>query len=130
MGIIKSYGDVLNVVLRMPLWTGLYRGRIVGLIWYPRRGWCGWHFNHDGWKNRDATISPHGLPMPTPVPGIKMMFSYFMLYNYVCLFFTYIYTHICVHVFQRKHWWTLISFWPNELEKVGQPEENVLEKEM
>ena len=23
-------------------------------------------------------------------------------------------------IFQRKHWWTLVSFWPDELEKVGQ----------
>ena len=73
-------------------------------------------------------ISPCSLPRPTPAPGIMMMFSYFMLYNYVCLFFTYIYTHICVHVFQRKHWWTLISFWSDELEKVGQSGKNVLKK--
>ena len=33
-----------------------------------------------------------------------------------------------VHVFQREHWWTLVSSWPDELEKVGQPEKNVLKK--
>ena len=46
---IVSNGDVLDVVLRAPLWTDLFRGRIVGLLWYPYRGWCGWSFNHDGW---------------------------------------------------------------------------------
>ena len=45
MDFIDNHGDVLDVVLR----TDLYRGCIVGLLWYPRRGWCGWHFNHDGW---------------------------------------------------------------------------------
>ena len=49
MGFIECYGDVLDVVLRAPLWTDLYRGCIVGLLWYPRRRWCGWRFNHDGW---------------------------------------------------------------------------------
>ena len=49
MGFIESYGDVLDVVLRASLWTDLYRDRIVGLILYPHRGWCGWRFNHDGW---------------------------------------------------------------------------------
>ena len=39
-GFIERYGDVLDVVLRVSLWMDLYRGRIVGLIWYPRRGWC------------------------------------------------------------------------------------------
>ena len=43
------YGDVSDVVLWAPLWIDMYRGRIVGLILYPRRGWCGWRFNHDGW---------------------------------------------------------------------------------
>ena len=48
-GITWFYGDVSNVVLRAPLWTNLFRGRIEGWILYPRRGWCGWRFNHDGW---------------------------------------------------------------------------------
>ena len=43
-----------------------------------------------------------------------------------------IYIHRCnmhVHVFQREHWWTLVSSWPNKIEKVGQPgEKNILEK--
>ena len=49
MGFIESYGDVLDVVLRAPLWTNLYRGRILGLRRHPRCGWCGWRVNHDGW---------------------------------------------------------------------------------
>ena len=49
MDFIDSYGDILDVVLLAPLWTDLFRGRIVGLLWYPRRGWCGWRFNHDSW---------------------------------------------------------------------------------
>ena len=35
MGFIESYGDVLDVVLWVPLWTNLYRGRIVGLFGTP-----------------------------------------------------------------------------------------------
>ena len=49
MDFIDNHGDVLDVVLRASLWTNLYRGRIVGLLWCPCRGWCGWRFNHDGW---------------------------------------------------------------------------------
>ena len=30
--------------------------------------------------------------------------------------------------FGKKHWWTLVSSWPDELEKVGQPEKNVLKR--
>ena len=33
MDFIDNYGDVLDVVLRASLWTDLYRGRIVGLLW-------------------------------------------------------------------------------------------------
>ena len=35
MNFIDSYGDIFDVVLRAPLWTNLYRGRIVGLLWSP-----------------------------------------------------------------------------------------------
>ena len=28
----------------------------------------------------------------------------------------------------EKHWWTLVLSWPDELEKVGQPEKNVLKR--
>ena len=49
MNFIDRHGDVLDVVLRTLLWTDLYKGRIVGLLRYPRRGWCDWRFNHDGW---------------------------------------------------------------------------------
>ena len=49
MDFIDSYGDVPDVVLWAPLWTNLYRGRIVSLLWYPRCGWCGWRFNHESW---------------------------------------------------------------------------------
>ena len=28
----------------------------------------------------------------------------------------------------EKHWWTLVSSWSDEFEKVGQPEKNVLKK--
>ena len=47
MDFIDSYGDVLDVVLRAPLWMDLYRGRIVGSMLYPCHGWCGWCFYHD-----------------------------------------------------------------------------------
>ena len=42
------------------------------------------------------------------------------------MFFIYIYKHI--HVLE-KHWWTLVLSWPDELEKVGQPEKNIFKKE-
>ena len=29
----------------------------------------------------------------------------------------------------KKHWWTLVLSWPDELEKVGQPEKNIFKKE-
>ena len=48
-GITWFYGDISDVVLRAPLWTDLFRGRIEGWILYLRRGWCGWRFNHDSW---------------------------------------------------------------------------------
>ena len=41
------YGDRSDVVLRAPLWIDLFRGRIVGLMLYLHRGWCGWRFNHN-----------------------------------------------------------------------------------
>ena len=28
----------------------------------------------------------------------------------------------------EKYWWTLVSSWPDELEKVGQPEKNILKR--
>ena len=43
---------------------------IVGLIYVicPRRGCCGWSFNHDGLgQSRDATVSPRDLPKPKPM---------------------------------------------------------------
>ena len=43
------YGDVSDVILRVPQWTDMFGGRIVSLILYSRCGWCGWHFNRDSW---------------------------------------------------------------------------------
>ena len=43
------------------------------------------------------------------------MFLYLYICTYTCLIF-------------EKHWWTLASSWLDELEKVGQPEKNVLKR--
>ena len=43
------------------------------------------------------------------------------------MFFIYIYIYIYMFVLE-KHWWTLVSSWSDELEKVGQPEKNVLKR--
>ena len=43
----------------------------------------------------------------------------------ICFSSIYIHIHVC---FWKKHWWTLVSSWPDELEKVGQPEKNVLKR--
>ena len=64
--------------------------------------------------------------------GIKMIFSYFMIHintMYVVCFSS-IYIYICTYtcLILEKHWLTLISSWPDELYKVGQPEKNVLKK--
>ena len=44
------------------------------------------------------------------------------------MFFIYIdiYIYINIYTFWKKHWWTLVLSWPDELEKVGQPEKNIL----
>ena len=63
------FGDGMDVVLRVPLWTDLYRDCIAGLMW------CafvvgGVADNHDGLEQSgDATVSSRGLPRPTPVSG-------------------------------------------------------------
>ena len=61
--------------------------------------------------------------------GINKIFSCFTYINitYVVIFFIYIYIYKHIHVLE-KHWWTLVLSWPDELEKVGQPEKNVLKR--
>ena len=44
----------------------------------------------------------------------------------VCFLYLYICTYTCLIL--EKYWWTLASSWPDELEKVGQPEKNVLKR--
>ena len=62
--------------------------------------------------------------------GITMIFSYFMIHiniiYVVCFLYLYICTYTCLIL--EKHWWTLVSSWPDELEKVDQPEKNVLKR--
>ena len=100
-GITWFYGDLSDVVLRAPLWTNLFRGRIEGWILFPRRGWCGWRFNHDGWVKWGCHDIAMWLPRPTPVSGIKIIFSCFIIFintTYVVCFhwYIYIYTYICL----------------------------------
>ena len=131
MDFIDNHGDVLDVVLRAPLWTDLYRGRIVGLLWYPSRGWCGWRFNHDGWVKWGCQISPRGLPRPTPVPSIMLMFSYFMLYiyNYLRMFTFYVYLYTYVYMFFKGKTSGLLSrSGSTSLRRQANPGKNVLKK--
>ena len=130
-GITWFYGNVSNVVLRTSLWMDLFRGRINGWILYPRRGWCGWRFNHDGWVKWGCHDIATWLTQANTNVGYKNdIFLFYDTYKYyVCsMFFIYIYTYTCL--FLEKHWWTLMSSWPDELEKAGQPEKNVFEKEL
>ena len=100
MDFIDIYGDALDVVLRAPLWTDLYRGRIVGLLWYPRRGWCDWRFNYDGWVKWGCHGITTWLTQANTSAGynddvsllhdiyIRMFTFYIYLYTYVstCFF--------------------------------------------
>ena len=94
MDSIDIYGDALDVVLRAPLWTDLYRGRIMGLILYPHRGWCGWRFNHDGWIKWECHDIATWLTQANTSVGYKNdIFLFYDTYKYyVCnMFFIYIY---------------------------------------
>ena len=100
--VTDTYGDVLDIILRAPLWTDLYRGRIVGLLWYPHRGWCGWSFNHDGWVKWGCHDIATWLTRPTPVPGLMMMVFLLHKYIYVCLFYTHIFILLYEYMFFSK----------------------------
>ena len=111
-GIIWFYGDVSDVVLQAPLWTDLFRGRIEGWILYPRRGWCGWRFNHDGrvkWGCHDIATR---LTQANTSVGYKH--DIFMFYDtdkyYVCsMFLIFIYIYILIHVWFWKNTGGLLS---------------------
>ena len=95
MDSIDIYGDALDVVLRVPLWADLYRGRIVGLLRYPHRGWCGWHFNHDGWVKWGCHCIVTWLTQANISAGFNDDgFLTLCIYIYVRLFYTHIYTLI------------------------------------
>ena len=49
------------------------------------------------------------------------MYVVYFLYLCVC-------TYTCLILEKKKHWWSLVSSWPDELEKVGQPEKNILKR--
>ena len=98
-GITWFYGDVSNVVLRAPLLTNLFRGCIEGWILYPRRGWCGWRFNHEGWVNWGCHDIATWLTQVNTSVGYKNdIFLFYDTYKYyICsMFFIYIYVHIHV----------------------------------
>ena len=65
----------------------------MGLIYVmmcPRCGWCGWHFNHDGFGVEwDATMLLRGLLRPTPVVEIDILYLMILL-KPICTSFTYI----------------------------------------
>ena len=95
--IIWFYSDVSDVVLRAPLWTDLFRGRIEGWILYSRRGWCGWRFNHDGWVKWGCHDIATWLTQANTSVGYKNDIFLFYLYintTYVVMFFIYIYINI------------------------------------
>ena len=103
-GIIWFYGDVSDVVLRAPLWTDLFRGRIEGWILYPRRGWCGWRFNHDGWVKWGCHDIATWLTQANTSVGYKNdIFLFYDTYKYyICsMFFIYIYVHIHVCIWKN-----------------------------
>ena len=96
-GVTWFYGDVSNVVLRAPLWTNLFRGRIEGWILYLRRGWCGWRFNHNGWVKWGCHDIATWLTQANTSVGYKHDIFLFYLYiniTYVVMFFIYIYINI------------------------------------
>ena len=109
-GITWFYGDVSDVVLWAPLWTDLFRGRVEGWILYPRRGWCDWRFNHDGWVKWGCHDIATCLPRPTPVSSIKVIFSCFIIFintmYVVCFLYLYIYMYLYMFDFGK----TLVDF--------------------
>ena len=103
-GITWFYGDVSNVVLQAPLWTDLFRGRIEGWTLYPRRGWCEWRFNHDGWVKWGCHDIATWLTQANTSVGYKNdIFLFYDTYKYyVCsMFFIYIYMYIYISVFGK-----------------------------
>ena len=102
MDFIDIYGDAFDVVLRASLWTDLYRGRIVGLLWYSRRGWCGWHFNHDGWGKVGMPRYRHVAAQANTSAGYNDDVS--LLHDiYLRIFTFYIYLYIYVSTcFSKK----------------------------
>ena len=97
---------MLDVVLRASLWTDLHRSRIVGLMLCPRRGWCGWHFNHGkegkvgiSWCRRVATQANTSVRHDNDI----FMFYYIKLYILCIQIMYYMYK-----VFIKEHWWTLV----------------------
>ena len=99
-----SYGDVSDVVLRAPLWTNLFRGRIEGWILYPRRGWCGWRFNHDGWVKWGChDIATWLTQANTSVEYKNDIFLFYLYINttYVVMFFIYLYIYIYIKTYTR-----------------------------
>ena len=110
--IIWFYGDVSDVVLRAPLWTDLFRGRIEGWILYSRRGWCGWRFNHDGWVKWGCHDIATWLTQANTSVGYKHDIFLFYLYKYyLCsnVFHLYIYIYKHIHILEKKNTGGLLS---------------------
>ena len=105
MDFIDIYGDALDVVLRAPLWTDLYRGRIMGLLWYPRRGRCGWRFNYDGWVKWGCHGIATWLTQANTSAGYNDDVSLLHdIYIYIRMFtfYIYLYTYVSTRFFFFK----------------------------
>ena len=116
--ITRFYGDVSDVVLQAPLWTDLYRGCIVGLLWYPGCGWCGWCFNHDGWVKWGYHDIATWLTQANTSAGYKDVFlTSRYIFTYVYYFYLYLYTYMCTWFFKENTGGLLSHFGPTSLRR-------------
>ena len=69
----------------------------------PYRGCCGWNFNHGGlgWSG-DATVSSHGLLMPTLVSNRVYMYIY-LIYRILILKFYMYYVFNLYMYYKKEH---------------------------
>ena len=88
------YGD--DYVAMRSLWMDLCRGRI-WLNWYYELppSWVVWLAFQPRWilgRSGDATVSSRGLPRPTPVTGLSM------IYLMISLYYIYKYEFMCIRI--------------------------------
>ena len=92
-----------------PLWTNLYRGRIVSLLWYLRRGWCDWLFNHDSWVKWGCHDIATCLTQTNTSVGYNEDVFLTSCYITTYVYFLHVFIHIYVYLFFKENTSGLLS---------------------